>query len=110
MKIEICDAMGWQLRQWCAEQIHAAVVLMHLRRVATDDDRREHPSIYVAKSMHNIPEIRALVRSIEDRWERREFVFGIGYRFKKLRAEHGTTVKWQNYVAQVEAYRAKEAA
>jgi len=110
MKVEISDMMGWHLQQWCAEQIHAAVVSMQLRVSATPEEKRDHPAVYNSGMLYAIPQIRALLRSIKSPFDRRSFAHGIGYRFKALRQEHGTLVKWQEYKALVESYRASQQA
>jgi hypothetical protein len=111
MKIEISDSMRFELANYCASEIHAAVTEMHLRvtRGIWPSDVPESPFFKVLAA-GNIRDIRAAVHSIADEYERRDFVFTIKFLFKKQREENHTTVKWQDYVASVKAVYAEHCA
>lgn len=111
MRIKISEQASLALAEYYADRVHAAVVSMHLRVSSTEAERAEYPSLYNSGRSEYIAEIRAAVCSIRDPFQRRDFVSRIRYHFKKLREQHLTEPRWQNYKASVEAYRSqKEAA
>jgi hypothetical protein len=104
MKIEISDSMRFELANYCAAKIHAAVTEMHLRvtRGIWPSDVPQSPFFKVLAA-GNIRDIRAAVHSIKDEYERRDFVSTIKFLFKKQREESHTEAKWQDYVASVKS-------
>lgn len=59
-------------------------------------------------SLGDFAEVCAAIRSIRPGQERKDFTFTIGWHLKRLCSAHGTTPRWQEYVAMVEAFRASQ--
>lgn len=114
MKTNIGSQLQHIVANEFADWIHGVVVNMQLRASFGIHPTDTDPSIYARQSFQEdrIKEIRAFVRGIRDPWERRTFIYQVGYLFKSLRARRGTCPKFQDYVAGVRAHVAtmKEAA
>lgn len=101
MKLELSHDLIWSLTDELAEQIHARVIHQHLVLIGSDSPEGG------AYLREQIRAIRALLRSIPDKWDRRSVAGTIGYKFKALRAIKGTDIRGRDYVARVLAYRAQ---
>jgi hypothetical protein len=98
MKIKLSRAMQFKIAEYCAQQIFQAVIVTRLRRTwgIWPSDSGQCP---LPKSLGEIADIRATIRSIDNRWERRDFVATVKYVFQSIRREKNCTIKWQDYVA-----------
>lgn len=112
MKIEISDSDLCGVAQAFAENIHASVVTMHLRRSWGIWEPIAKPNIFCDSTIDKdrIQRIRVALASINDQWDRRQLVFMIKTLFQKLRQEKGTHAKWQDYIARVRVAKAEHAA
>ena len=81
-----------------ARDILSMVHCMHLRIAGSEG------SYYAGESLK---EIRAMLHSIPDPYDRREMVSHIRHWFQHLRTESGTEARWQDYMEKVEKFRAE---
>lgn len=101
MKIQIEGViLEVALAEIFAEEIHAAVVRQHLRAVGYNETVRDAAFFAVKKA----------IASIEDVFERRQFIASVGYHFRKSREKRGTQVTTREYVRRVNSCRQREGA
>jgi len=91
------------LAEKIAEEIYSLVMSMHTRTVETGDPR----PIELEYNRSRTNEIRAIVRSLSS-FDRSYFVGHIRFHFQEMRKARGTEIRWQDYVAKVQAYRQAE--
>jgi len=85
-----------------AKTVHAAVVFMQLRAAWGHHPNDKGPCPYHPFPGDGFKQMQAAIRSIKDPVKRRIFVRHIRHYFLKLREEHRTDAKWQDFVALVD--------
>jgi len=108
MKIKLSSGLQYAVASECASIVHSLMVNMHLRRSWGIWEDGTQPNL------HDLPQwrrdelqgVRAAVRSIRDKFERRVFVMQIKHVLKTICEERGTTRKWQDYVEGVKRAKA----
>ena len=85
-----------------AKTVHSAVVFMHLRTAWGHHPYDKEPFPYAPFPDDGFKQMQAAIRSIKDAGNRRIFVRQIRHYFLKLREDHRTDAKWQDFVAIVD--------
>jgi hypothetical protein len=101
MNMTLPRQIAFELADIAASRIHANPINLHY--VALKNERLS------AFDRAQISEVRALISSIPDKWDRTDFIGHVRYLFKKLRDERGTVPTTRAYVAQVAAFEAQQA-
>lgn len=104
MNITLSSQQTHSLAGEFAATIHARVISKHLDMV--DEAHRRLTLKYPFNGGY--ADMQAAIRSITDPRERKDFVFTIGFLFKRLREEKGTDIRGRDYVARVRAFEAAE--
>lgn len=107
MKIELSRAQSFTLTHDFAQTMHHQLIELHLRAIDKIDGR-DVPRDLAGLFAQERADLRAAIASIEDAWDRRDFVLNVRHLFHKLRAERGTEPTSRAYVAKVLAYRESE--
>lgn len=101
MRIKLSSQQALCLADVFAQQIHARVIEMHLWTCDHVFHTPEAPWA-VKEPSERFNEVCAAIRSLRPgSRERREFIFTVGWYFKKIRKERGTLPKWQDSLARV---------
>lgn len=102
MNMTIPRQIAFELADIAARRVHANLINLHY--VALQNERLSE------FDRAQISEVRSLISSIPDKWDRVDFIGHVRYLFKKIRDERGTEPTTRAYVAKVAAYKAQLAA
>lgn len=91
MKIDLDRMTCFAIAERFAHEIYSHMISRRLARV----------EVPLAGDYTPVPDIRAAVASIGDKWERRKFIGDIRFHFALIRQERQTPPRWQDYVASV---------
>lgn len=100
MTTTIPRSLAFDLAHLCAARVHANLISLHLAGLA-GEKRSDMDQAYFA-------EVRAVISSIPDKWDRVDFAGHVRYLFHKLREEKGTEPTTRAYVASVNECRRLE--
>jgi hypothetical protein len=109
MKTNLPRSLAFDLAHLCAERIHANLITLHLEGLDKAEGKQPVPLSVEAANWNSywrgekLAQVRQVVTSIEDRWDRADFVGHLRYLFTKMRDEKGTIPTTRAYVAKVQA-------
>lgn len=101
MKTDLPRSMAFDLAQICAERVHVNLINLHSDGCARAEGKAVTPSTIVYWRGNRLDQVRQVVTSIEDKWDRCDFVSHLRHLFKKMRDEKGTIPTTRAYVARV---------